>query len=291
MSQTARGRGSRRTSSTNDGAPVAPSVYGRFVSMLRNIGEIRNTGLEVSVTTQLLRSDPVSWSATVNLTRNHNLVTKLGEGVEPFGANDARVVAGYPLFGRWARPILGYADVNGNGVIEPSEVQLGDTLVYMGASEPNYTMGASTSISLFRGAFTVSAGLDYQDGLTQLNRSLGGSGGIQPFFSPGLSDPASSFAEQAAVVVMKQTEYGLLQTVNMLRLQSIAVTFNTSPRLARRFGTQALSIALQGTNVGLWTNYRGKDPNVNAFATGNRVADTGILPEPRTWRLAVRATY
>jgi TonB-dependent SusC/RagA subfamily outer membrane receptor len=270
--------------------PVAPSVYGTNVKMLRNIGSIRNTGVELSVTAQLLRSDPVSWSTTVNLSRNHNLVTKLGAGVLPFGTSDERVVAGYPLFGRWARPILGYADADSNGVIDRSEVQLGDTMVYMGASEPNYEVSAFSSLTLFRGALTVSAGLAYQDGLTQRNQAI-----VDPsttaIFSPGLSDPSSSFAEQAAVAVMNETSYGLLQTVNTLRLNSLSIAFNASPRLAKRFGTQALSIALQGTNVGLWTNYKGKDPNVNAFATGNAVSDTGVLPQPRTWLLSVHATY
>jgi hypothetical protein len=43
--------------------------------------------------------------------------------------------------------------------------------------------------------------------------------------------------------------------------------------------------------VGLWTNYAGKDPHVNAFVTGNSVADTGVLPIPRKWQLTVRATF
>ncbi|MBX6331023.1 MAG: SusC/RagA family TonB-linked outer membrane protein [Gemmatimonadaceae bacterium] len=270
--------------------PVAPSVYGRGIEVYRNIGEIRNTGLELSVSAQLVRSAPVTWSTTVNLSRNHNMVTKLGQGVQPFGPNDARVVAGYPLFGRWAKPILGYSDVNGNGVIEASEVLLGDTALYMGASEPNYEASLSTSLSLFRGAVTVGANFTYQDGLTQENNALFDRAS-NVIFSPGLSDPSSSFAEQAAVAVMQQTDYGLLQTVNTLRLNSLSVAFNASPRLARRFGTKALSVALQGTNVGLWTNYAGKDPNVNAAATGNKVFDTGVLPMPRAWMLAVRATY
>jgi TonB-dependent SusC/RagA subfamily outer membrane receptor len=268
--------------------PVAPSVYGRGVTMLRNIGVIRNTGLELSVTAQLLRSDPVSWSTTVNLARNHNMVTELGAGVEPFGETNARVVAGYPLFGRWARPILGYADANQNEVIERSEVQLGDTLVYMGSSEPNYEASVFTTFSLFRGALTASAGLAYQDGLTQLNGTISDGKAV---FSPGVSDPSSPFGAQAAVAVMRETSYGLLQTVNTLRLNSVSLAFNASPRLAQRLGTKALSIALQGTNVGLWTNYAGKDPHVNAFVTGNSVADTGVLPIPRKWQLTVRATF
>ena len=216
-------------------------------------------------------------------------MTELGAGVEPFGPDNARVAAGYPLFGRWARPILGYSDLNQNGLIERSEVLLGDTLVYMGPSEPNYEANVFTTFSFFRGALTATAGFAYQDGLTQVNQTIGGVG--QAIFSPGVSDPSSSFGEQAAVAVMNETSYGLLQTVNTLRLNSISVAFNAPPSLARRFGTKALSIAVQGTNVGLWTNYKGKDPSVNAYATGNSVADTGVLPIPRSWLLTVRATY
>jgi hypothetical protein len=270
-------------------APVAPSVYGHSVTMLRNVGAIRNTGIELTMSAQLLRSDPVSWSTTFNLSRNHNEVLELGLGVQPFGTPDARVVEGYPLFGRWARPILGYSDLNGNKVIERSEVQLGDSLVFMGGSEPNYELNVFTTLSFFRGALTASAGLAYQDGLTQKNQAIAGP--AWTVFSPGVSDPSSSFGEQAAVAVMKETSYGLLQSVSTLRLGSIAVAFNAPPSLARRLGTNALSIALQGTNVGLWTNYAGKDPNVNAFVTGNSVVDTGVLPIPRSWLLSVRATY
>ncbi|HEX6535715.1 MAG TPA: TonB-dependent receptor plug domain-containing protein [Gemmatimonadaceae bacterium] len=272
-----------------ENVPVAPSVYGNSVTMMRNIGVIRNTGIELSVTTQLVRTDPFTWSTTFNLSRNHNMVTELGAGVTPFGPNDARVVAGYPLFGRWARPILGYADLDSNHVITRNEVMLGDTLVFMGPSEPNYEVNLFNTFSLLRGAVTVSANFTYQDGLTQENNTLGGP--ARAIFSPGLTDPSSSFAEQAAVAVMNETSYGLLQTVNTLRLRSISVAFNAPPSLARRFGTKALSVALQGTNVGLWTNYAGKDPNVNAFATGNSVADTGVLPMPQSWQISVHATY
>jgi hypothetical protein len=48
------------------------------------------------------------------------------------------------------------------------------------------------------------------------------------------------------------------------------------------------SLTVQGTNLGLKTNYRGKDPNVNAYATGNVISDTGVLPQPRTWSVGLR---
>jgi hypothetical protein len=52
-----------------------------------------------------------------------------------------------------------------------------------------------------------------------------------------------------------------------------------------------MSLALQGTNLALWTGYQGKDPDVNANATGNAMADTGVLPVPRTWQLRVNVAY
>jgi TonB-linked SusC/RagA family outer membrane protein len=272
-----------------ESVPVAPSIYGTGVHQLENIGTVRNTGIEATLTAQLVRSDPVTWTASLNLTRNHNLVTALGAGVQPFGTNDARIVAGYPLFGRWAKPIIGFSDVDHNGIITRNEVLLGDSLVFMGGSDPNYESNLFTTLGLLRGKITISGSLAYQSGLTQINQTIGT--GSQAIFSPGTSDPHSSLAEQAAIAVLQETSYGVTQTVSTLRFNSLAVAYNFSTNAAARLGARALSIALQGTNLALHTNYKGKDPNVNAYSTGNSTLDTGVLPQPRTWSVAVHANY
>jgi hypothetical protein len=48
-----------------------------------------------------------------------------------------------------------------------------------------------------------------------------------------------------------------------------------------------MGVALQGSNLGFHTNYRGKDPDVNAYSGGNLSADAGQIPQPRTWTLRV----
>jgi hypothetical protein len=275
--------------------PVAPSVYGNGggfspdVLFFENVGEIRNTGLELSLTTQFVHSSMVSWSAVLNLSQNHNMVVQLGPGVLPFivGA-DSRIAAGYPLFGFWARPILGYFDANRDGIIEASEVRLGDSAVYMGTSEPKYLATLFTNMSLFHGAVTATVGFSYQHAFTQLNLGLRRLSG---FHSAALADPSSPLSAQAAVAAAPYTDAGLLETVSVLRLNSISVAYNVPQRLARSMGAQAVSLQLQGTNLGLWTHYQGKDPNVNAFSTGNGIADTGVLPTPRTLQVSVRVAY
>ena len=142
-----------------------------------------------------------------------------------------------------------------------------------------------TTLSLLRGALNLSAVLLYEDGVTQFNevaRQLA-------VFSRGYNDPQASVAEQAAA--MDINDYNLIQTVSTLRFNSLSIAYNVPSTMAQRVGARALTISVQGSNLGLRTNYRGLDPNVNASVTGNDVTDTGVLPRPRTWQVRVNATY
>jgi len=275
--------------------PVAPSVYGNSVTITKNIGLTRNTGLELALGADVIRSGPVTWQTNLTLSQRRDVLVRLAPGVEPFytssAGNGIRMAPGYPLFGRWSKPILGYADANGNGVLEREEIQVGDTAVYVGPTLPNYDATVSTTLSLWRGAVTVNAGFTYQDGFSQRNevaRQLA-------TFSRGQQDPTAPLAEQAAMADLETgnltTDYNYIQTVNTFRFNTLGVSYRVPALVARRLGAEQLSLSLQGANLGLWTNYRGLDPNVNAFGTGNGVTDTGILPQPRTWQLQIRATY
>ena len=272
--------------------PVAPSVFGKNVQIRTNVGEVRNTGLEAALNAQLIRSGPVTWGVQVNYSRNRNVVVDLGQGVEPFytemsnSATGIRVAEGYPLFGRWTKPILGYVDQNGDGVLVREEVILGDTLVYVGSTLPDYTASLQTTVSLLKGMVSLTAGFLYQNGLTQRNEVTRR---LAPF-SKGWNDPSATLAEQVATI-MTPSEYNWIQTVNSLRFNTASATFHLPTSVARQFGVRALNISLQGSNLGIWTNYRGIDPHVNAHATGNNITDSGVLPMPRTWQIRVNANY
>jgi hypothetical protein len=223
----------------------------------------------------------------VSFAQNRNEVLELGPGVEPFGSEDARVVAGYPLHGRWGRPVLGYVDQNGDGILELGEVILGNDPVYLGSSEPDHTAALHSTLSFFRGAVTIGASFTYQGGFAQLG----------PFSDMramlrAANDPTAPLAEQAAVVVSAEGHQFLnTQTVSMLRFEGLSVGYTLPPRLARSLGARALTVAVQGSNLGLWSDYRGIDPGVNSFGVGAGIADRGALPRPRTWQVRVNATY
>ena len=294
--------------------PVAQSVFSDghdVISIQKNIGVVRNTGTELTVTATPVQSRLLGWTIGASFSKNDNVVVRLNKGQLPIvlGANggtgaaygnglETRVQAGYPLFGEFARPILGSRDANGDNVIQPSEIRYGDSAVYVGQPEPKYQLNLTQDLALLNGQLSLHMNFAYQHGLTQLNQGSCGS-----YNSPFLllpNTPNTPLATQTAVVaagcggtetgVTAQSVIGLVQIVNTFRFQSMSVNYVVPKRVASWVHAPRATIALQGNNLGLHTNYRGKDPDVNAFSTvsaGDATVDTGQLPEPRSVLLRI----
>jgi TonB-dependent SusC/RagA subfamily outer membrane receptor len=268
---------------------VAPSANpgingGGPVDIKRNIGTIRNRGFDATVGARVIDRPLFSWAVNTNIYKNYNRVISVDSAVNEGGAHG--VVAGYPLFGVWARPILGYVDANRNGRIDDiSEVRIGDSAVFLGAQEPNFDLSVNTSMSFWNGRFSVYTTVNYQNGLTQVNEG----GYTSGLYASWLNDPNIPLMRQAVLRSIRVTDYGITETVNTLRWTSLSLNAQVPPAVLRFLHVSSLEVALQGTNLALKTNYRGKDPNVNAIsAGGNGVRDTGQLPQPRKWRLQFR---
>jgi hypothetical protein len=93
------------------------------------------------------------------------------------------------------------------------------------------------------------------------------------------------------MINVPRTDYNWYQTVSSLRFNSLSVQYRVPAAVTRRLGAQQLAVLVQGQNLGLWSNYRGLDPDVNSFSTGNEVGDNGVLPQPRSWQLRLNFTY
>ncbi len=199
-------------------------------------------------------------------------------------------MAGYPINSRWERPILGYQVPASNKMMR-TDVIIADSAVYIGQQNPNFELPINTSMSLFGGMIGISAALQYKDGMTQFNN------GSQQTLSNLYYNPDATFAEQAIALVSGNctsqhdeycSRYGLVQTVNTLRFNSLSISYAVPRSYAKRLGMPSIQLSIQGSNLGLWTNYRGKDPEVNSVSVGEATEDNGQLPMPRTWRLQVR---
>ena len=279
--------------------PVAPSVIGGG-QIETNIGVIRNTGTETTLNAIILERRSLSWNVGVNLSNDNSLVVRLNPGQPPicygniYGTGNpcsgTRIVAGYPLFGEWAQPIASFADANQDGIIEPNEIRYADSVVYVGQPTPKYQLNFTTGLTLFNGRLSANATFAYQNGMTQDN--VGACQSTSFLSLPNA--PNTPFATQAAVVAAgcglgsAVTQIGLVQAVNTFRFNDLSVNYEVPRSVSSWFRVPRMMLALQGSNLGLHSNYRGIDPDVNAFTTvgaGDETIDLGEIPEPRTWWL------
>ncbi len=266
--------------------PVGLSVYGGSLMQYKNIGQIRNTGLEFSLSATVIENSLVRWTVNTSLSKFENTLLKLN-GDQPYieMGDGYRLTPGYPVNGRWERPIVGYQIPQSQKLVW-SDVIVADSAVYVGQQAPNFDLPISTSASFFGGMIGVSAMMHYKDGMTQFNS------GNQQSLANLYYNPNSTYTEQAIALAAACSnvcsKYGLVQTVNTLRFTSLSINYAVPRTYAKKLGVPSIQLALQGDNLGLWTNYRGKDPEVNSITVGDATEDNGQLPMSRTWRIQVR---
>jgi outer membrane receptor protein involved in Fe transport len=264
--------------------PTAPSIHGGAFQVSENVGEVQNTGTELSLNAAILASRALGWNVGMNLSNDNNVLVHLNPGQLP--NYDLGLVPGYPLFGSWVLPIRAFADQNHDGKITRNEVVLGDSAIFAGQPNPKYQVNMNTDIHLLNGRLGVYATFSYQNGLTQNTQGALASTAL---YLAG-NNPETPLSYQAAMQAATHgpTLYGLIQTVNTFRFNELSVNYELPRTTSAWLRVPRATVAIQGSNLGLHSNYRGKDPNVNAFSTvsaGEAAMDLGQIPQPRTWWL------
>jgi hypothetical protein len=210
------------------------------------------------------------------------------------GGPDSHLAVGYPIDGIWVRPLAGYADANQNGTVDISELVFNDSALYFGTQDAPLTASFSSRVGLWNGRLSLDAMFTYESGATQYN-AIG-----LAVLQSAANAPGATLEQQAIFMATQfatnfnngtrdPTPY-LYQQVNMLRWQSASLRYMLPASFARVLRGQTLSVSVQGDNLWLHTNYRGKDPNVNAILSGEGVSDLGQIPQPRRWVLRVNLT-
>jgi hypothetical protein len=140
---------------------------------------------------------------------------------------------------------------------------------------------------LFGGAVGITAGFSYDAGATQVDSTAT----MNWLLSRALIDPDAPFQDQAAVLALDSTAYGMTQDVSTFRFNTVSVNYRAPARIARLFRAQQLTVGIQGSNLRMHSTYRGKDPDVSAWSPDENIRDTGQLPLPRTWQMSLSLQY
>jgi len=146
--------------------PLPPSVgssQNGAPSQWQNLAKVRNKGVELAVEAKLIQSRPLNWSVRVNGSLLKNELVDAGTA-QLAVTQGARNVAGYPLFGLWARPITSFTDANGDGILTEREIVVGATPAYKGSTLPTREAGITNTFGFFNDKLRINTLFDYRGG-------------------------------------------------------------------------------------------------------------------------------
>ena len=268
---------------------LLPGSAGVAASRFENIGAVRNTGIETSLDLQLIKREQFGFDLFIGHSINDNELLDLG-GVPPIIGAQISQKEGYPLFGYWQRPLKSFADANGDGMIDVTEIVVGDTAEFRGRSLPHHELSISPGLDLFGEAVRVTANFDRKGGHKLYNNTerIRCQSRNNCF---GDRNPSAPLFEQARVVALRDhpsaTVDGFLEEASFTRWRELAVTYNVPARLVRRsrLGGERISITFAARNLALWTNYTGIDPESAYFegGGGNEIAQDFQTAPPPTY--------
>ncbi|MGZ8378970.1 MAG: SusC/RagA family TonB-linked outer membrane protein [Gemmatirosa sp.] len=284
--------------------PLPPSL-GFQANPFVNIGEVRNRGIEVGLTGQLLRLKNLAWESRVNFNTLDNEIVDLG-GVSAFGTLN-RFTEGYQA-GSFVSKRIRSIDLATNRVI------VADTLEVIGNVLPSFEGAWSNTFTLFRNLriatlvdtkrnFYLNNNTDYFRE-TQLVRSdrrldptvLSVEERLRRYGNPTAGQPAF-VQENGAPTTVGEVRDAYVQKGDFVRFRELSFSYTLpTASFLRRARVDGGTIGLAFQNVALWTDYEGADPEV-VSATGNIGAaqfsrsDFLTLPNPKRTLLRVNLSF
>jgi TonB-linked SusC/RagA family outer membrane protein len=283
-----------------------------FTTVFENVGNVRNRGLELGLTTVNIDSrtaDGFRWTTTLNLALNRNKVTALFNN-QPFndGERDInRVEVGQPIGAFYTLEFLGvdpatgvaiYRDVNGDGSITSGD------LTIVGSPHPDYS-GGLTSTFTYKG-FDLTGFLVFSQGAEVFNmmRLFSDNGGF--FLDNHFRDVLNRWRQPGDVTDVPRASFDGVSGADLIssrfmedgsywRLQDLTLGYRLPERWAGGLGFASARFYGSVRNLFTITDYSGYSPDVNSNGSFDANVALGTdfyaYPQARTFTFGVQASW
>ncbi|MCX5755095.1 MAG: SusC/RagA family TonB-linked outer membrane protein [Gemmatimonadetes bacterium] len=265
--------------------PLAPSTGASQLSVLQNVGSIRNSGHEVQITAQLIDRANFGWDITLNGSHNTNLVVNLG--LDP--ATNARRIIGFggttqqregmPINGQWYRPYT-YDDANKDGVLQwnrdntLSEVHVDSALKFKGITSPRDIFSVQNGIDLFKRRLRLNMSFDYKGGFNLQDGGNNFQCNTDPRACSETQNPKAPLAEQARNIAKTygsnfgatnfKSAGGYFMSGQFWRFRELSAVYQL-PTIATKYlrAQNGSSLVFSLRNIKTWTGFTDLDPEIN----------------------------
>jgi TonB-linked SusC/RagA family outer membrane protein len=272
------------------------SATSGYTSVIDNIGELQNQGLEFGLTTDNIKTDRFLWKSVLNISMNRNEILKLynGQPIDFIGRGNNYITEGEPLGIFWGYDAVGvdpstgdmvFRDVNGDGVVTSDDrTKIGDPNPdFIGGFDNIFTYGGFT-LRLF---LQFSYGNDVYNGTFVYIESMKG----EDNQLVSILDRWRNVGDQTSMPRATQTDPNnnnrhssrFIEDGSYLRVKELMFGYEFDDKVLKRLHLSGLKLYVSAYNLLTWTRYDGMDPEVNYAGADNLRLGTDFFtyPNPR----------
>lgn len=277
---------------------IAPSPGPSTTSVLRNLGSVKNAGIEATIQAQLVDTRHFAWDVTVSGSHLANKLVSLGLDAagnpnRTIGTGNLRDSVGLPINAFFYRKYT-YNDANNDGYITTSEVTVDPNFSYMGYSSPRDVGSVANGVDLFNRRLRINSLFDYKGGGMLVNTNLSFQCANTPRSCTDLSRLDASLEDQARAIAQtgpftnqSTTALGYAEPLQYWRFRELSATISLPQKFAKRYlRAEDAAFTFAGRNLHTWTKFRGVDVEENGipiFAFSNDVQNTTFSQGPRRY--------
>ncbi|WP_300130214.1 TonB-dependent receptor [uncultured Barnesiella sp.] len=263
------------TRRTEDMLIASPLPYTTgFSSQAQNVGQIRNSGIEVQLDADIFNTNDFKWSAGVNFAANRSKVLELAPGQDFIGTS-LRYVVGEQLYTYWLYDYAGVNPQNGNALWRNEEGLLTENSqearrINAGSPEPLWTGGFNTELSWKGLSLGIQLEARYGNKVLNQDRSLFESdgyygdqniwkGALNYWKQPGdmnvLPKPVYNNSSNSM-----QTSTRYLEDGSYLRIKDITLAYNLPSKWTKKALMSGVRIYASALNLYTFHNMNYWDP-------------------------------
>ncbi|WP_220699449.1 SusC/RagA family TonB-linked outer membrane protein [Pelobium manganitolerans] len=265
-----------------------------YQTVLTNIGEVENTGLDVTLNSRNISKKDFSWSTTVVFSTNKNKIVDLyGNGKSDLGnrwfiGQPIGVIYDYTKVGIWQEDEitsganstwdaaaqagdLKLADISGPDGKPDGKVDDNDRSI-LGQTSPKWTGGLTNTFTYKD--FALSIFINTVQGALRNNPQIGGAsdemGRRSTPAALGYWTPANKSNEWRSLGNHSNSHgYGFPESASYTRLKDITLSYTLNQKLVEKIGVSGAQVFASGRNLYTWTNWLGWDPEARDITRGS----------------------
>ncbi len=313
------------------GAGLIPLSSGYATTVNENIGSLENKGIELSLTTENIKTKYFTWKSTFIYATNASKVLSLGpitsfQPTPPTGQIAQEIIkVGEPVGTFWGYStagLLSTADAYGTNGTSPAPKLSGVSQVtgdrkYVhanGQTGPNITLADKHSLGSAQAKFTASLGNTFNYKQFDLSIFFQGSFGNKIFNLleqqlektnvlqnvsanvlnrwDSIKNPTGTFQKLTNAPVM-QVQDTYVEDGSYIRLKTVTLGYNFPQAIASKVWAKQIRIYATAQNLLTITKYTGTDPESNFYDQNNLTPgiDYGVYPRYKSFLVGLNVTF